>query len=206
MGTVVVDMDADGVRFTSDFTNMAEEIQSQIHLNDVVVPEEHVLTRGGDAFQEQLKALNWERLGSAALYNATALCALDAALAYADDRVQFDQPIGDFQGIEWKLADMVTRLQASRHLTFQAGRIAVEDGRVPNPMATTMAKLFASEVSNFVVDEALQIHGANGYQQGHDLEYLYRLARGFPIAGGTDEIQKNSIATFLEREGVPRLS
>jgi alkylation response protein AidB-like acyl-CoA dehydrogenase len=184
---------------------MAEDTQSQVLMKDVVIPEENVLTRGGDAFKRQLNALNWERLGGAVMATSSALCAFDKALEYAQDREQFDQPIADFQGIEWKLADMATELQAARHLTFRAAINAVKRGQIPDPMETMMVKLYAAQVADRVVDEALQIHGANGYQQGHDLEYLRRLVRGFRIAGGTDEIQKNAIAKFVKRQGLPHL-
>jgi alkylation response protein AidB-like acyl-CoA dehydrogenase len=204
MGTLILNLDADGVEFVSDFTNMAGEVQSQIRMNDVIIPEENVLTRG-EGFKLQMKALNWERLAGTTIANATALCALDKALDYSQDRKQFGQPIGDFQGIEFKLADMVTELQASRQLLFQTGKNAVDQGRVPDPMETLMASLYAAQTAGTVVDEALQIHGANGYMQGHDLEYLYRFARGFRIGGGTDEILKNEIAKFLKEEGAPRL-
>jgi hypothetical protein len=72
-------------------------------------------------------------------------------------------------------------------------------------MAASMAKLTAADTANEVVSEALQIHGANGYMRGHPLEYLYRFARGYRIAGGTDEIQRNTIARRLKRDGLPPL-
>jgi alkylation response protein AidB-like acyl-CoA dehydrogenase len=205
MGTVIMDLDADGVEFTNNFTNMAEDTQSQVLMKDVEIPEENVLTRGEDAFRRQLDALNWERLGGAVMANAAALCALDKALEYSQDRKQFGQSIGDFQSIEHKLADMVTELQAARQLTFRAAINAVEQERIPDPMETMTATLYSCQTADRIVDEALQIHGANGYQQGHDLEYLYRFVRGLRIAGGTDEIQKNTIADLLKKEGVPRL-
>ena len=206
LGTLVVDFDRDGVEVGEHFTNMAGHTQSQFFLNDVYVPEENVLARGEDAFVKQLQALNWERLGSSALANALARNALERALDYAGDRTQFGQPIGDFQGLEWKFADMTKRLQASRALTFSAAQSAVDAGRIPARMETSVAKLYASETVERVVSEALQVFGANGYQQGHPLEYLYRMARGRRIAAGTDEIQKNQIARVLKRDGFPSLT
>jgi alkylation response protein AidB-like acyl-CoA dehydrogenase len=175
-------------------------------MEDVHIPEENVLTRGPDGFKNQLKALNWERLGSSTFANSMARNALGKALDYAEDREQFGQPIGDFQGIEWKLADMTKQLEASRALTYRAATTAVEQGRIPDRMGTSIAKLFSSEIAESVVSEALQIHGANGYQQGHPLEYLYRLARARRIAAGTDEIQKNQIASVLRDDGLPSLT
>jgi len=205
LGTVLVDMDAAGVDVHQHFTNMAGHRQSQFYLEDVHVPEEHVLARGREAFKEQLKALNWERLGSSAVANAFARNALERAIEYSGDREQFGQPIGEFQGIEWKLADAAKRLQASRALTYGAARAAVEADRAPGRFETSIAKLYASEMVEDVVSESLQVHGANGYQRGHPLEYLYRLARGRRIAAGTDEIQKNQIASVLKEDGFPAL-
>ncbi|WP_226480618.1 acyl-CoA dehydrogenase family protein [Natrinema amylolyticum] len=175
-------------------------------MEDVTVPEENVVTRGSDGFENQLRALNWERLGSATLANVIASCALEKALDYAAQREQFDQPIGDFQGIEWKLADAATSLEASRALTHRAAMRAHERGRVPDRRDASMDKLHSSEMVERVVSEALQVHGANGYQRGHPLEYLYRLARARRIAAGTDEIQKNQIASSLKREGLRDLA
>lgn len=205
LGSVIVDMDADGVEIGNHFTNMAGNPQSEFFLEDVVVPEENVLTRGGDGFKEQLKSLNWERLASAAEANAMAMCALEQALGYAEEREQFGQPIGEFQGIEWKIADMVKKLQTSRALVYKAAEHANARERVPDPLEAAIAKLYASEVADYVVDQALQIHGANGYQQGSEVEYLYRFARGYRIAGGTDEILKNTIASMVKKQGMSAL-
>jgi alkylation response protein AidB-like acyl-CoA dehydrogenase len=206
LGSAVVDLEDPGIEVQQHYTNMADHVQTQFQLNDVPVPEENVLTRGSDGFKQQLQALNWERLGSATLANSFARCALDKALDYAENRSQFGQPIGDFQGIEWKLADMAKRLEASRALTYQAASRAHEQGRVPDRLNSSLAKLFSSESVEQIVSEALQIHGANGYQQGHPLEHLYRLARGRRLAAGTDEIQKNQIASVLKKHGLPDLA
>ncbi|WP_226482735.1 acyl-CoA dehydrogenase family protein [Natrinema amylolyticum] len=207
-GSVVVDLEdnEDRVEIEQHYTNMAGHTQTQFRMHDIVVPEEHVLTRGKGGFKQQLQALNWERLGSATLANTIARCALDRALEYGQQREQFDQPIADFQGIEWKLADMVKELEASRSLTYRAAMNAEEQGRIPDRLDASLAKLYSGEMVETVVSEALQIHGANGYQQGHALEYLYRLARGRRLAAGTDEIQKNQIAAALKRDGLPSLT
>lgn len=203
LGTVVVDLDSSGVEIAQHFENMFGHTQSQFFLEDVHVPQENVLVRGEEAFRELLRSLNWERLGSAVLSNAAALCAFDRALEYAGERRQFGQPIGDFQGVEWKLAGMATRLQATRSLVYSAAVEAHESGQPPGRMVASMANLYSARTLEYVASEALQIHGANGYQQGHPIEYLYRFARGRRIAAGTDEIQLNTIAGALKREGLP---
>ncbi|ADB62645.1 acyl-CoA dehydrogenase domain protein (plasmid) [Haloterrigena turkmenica DSM 5511] len=206
LGSLVLDLDDDGVEIAQHYTNMADHVQTQFYMEDIVVPEENVLTRGKEGFKDQLKALNWERLGSATLSNAIAGCAIDHALEYAQQREQFGQPIGDFQGIEWKLADMVKQLEGSRALTYRAAVNAHEQGRIPDRLDASIAKLTSGEMVEDVVSEALQIHGANGYQREHPLEYLYRVARGRRLAAGTDEIQKNTIASVLKSDGLPSLT
>ncbi|MFB6130837.1 MAG: acyl-CoA dehydrogenase family protein [Salinigranum sp.] len=205
LGSVVIEFDWDGVEVDQHYTNMADHSQTHFRMEDVVVPEENVVTRGKEGFKQQLKALNWERLGSATVANAWGRCALSKALDYADQREQFGQPIGDFQGIEWKLADVAKRLEASRALTYRAATNAHEQGRIPDRLDASLAKLYASETVEYVTSECLQVFGANGYQQGHPLEHLYRLARGRRLAAGTDEIQKNQIAAELKKNGIPDL-
>lgn len=203
LGIVVVDLDAPGIEVADHFTNMAGHTQSQFFLNDVELPEQNVLVRGRDAFKQQLTELNWERLGIAAVSNAAARCALDRSLSYAKQRVQFDQPIADFQGIEWKLVEMLRDVEASRALTFRAAEDASDRGDAPRRIHSSLAKLHAAQMLERVASEALQIHGANGYQQGHGIEYLYRFGRRNRLAGGTDEIQKNTIAKALKEDGLP---
>jgi len=205
LGTLIMDFDSPGVEIGKHFTNMFGHTQTQFFMNDITIPEENVLTRGPQAFKEQLEALNWERLGNAALSNGTAMYIFDRALEYAKDREQFGQSIGDFQGIEWKLADMAKMIQTSRNQMYAAANAAEDAGGVPDRLSTHIANLWSGEVLDEVADETLQIHGANGYQQGHPIEYFYRFARGRRIAAGTDEIQKNTIARVLKENGLPSL-
>lgn len=205
LGTVVIELDSPGIEVGNDFTNMFGNTQTQFYMDDVVVPEEYILTRGRDAFKEQLQSLNWERVGSAALCTGTAMCAFDKGLQYAKEREQFGQPIADFQGIEWKLADMAKKVQAARELTYSAAKTAYDEGRPPDRLRTSLANLYSAEILEEVISESLQIHGATGYQQGHPLEWMYRFGRGRRMASGTDEIQKNAIASVLKRGGLPHI-
>jgi alkylation response protein AidB-like acyl-CoA dehydrogenase len=201
LGAVLVDLDAEGVELSEVYTNMFGGDQGHFFFNEVVIPRENVLVRGEEEFTKMVDSLNWERLGGAIFANLIAICAFEKALDYAQEREQFGQPIGDFQGIEWKLADMAKQIEVSRAFTHQAAKSASENNRIPDEFETTIAKCFSAEMVDPVVSEALQIHGAAGYQQGHPLEYLYRLARSRRIGGGTTEMQKNSIATVLKRDG-----
>ena len=203
LGAFVTDMDADGIEVQQHYTNMAEHTQTHFYIEDVTVPAENVLARGPEGFKRILQALNWERIGSSTLANAIAGCAVEHALEYAEDREQFGQPIAEFQGIGWKFADMVKELEASRALAYRAAIDARESDAPPDRLQTSLAKLYSGEMVERVVSEALQVHGANGYQRGHPLEYLYRLARGRRLAAGTDEVQKNGIADALREVGLP---
>jgi len=205
LGTVIMDFDAPGVEIAQHYTNMHGETQTQFYMEDVHIPDDHVLVRGQDALYEQLKALNWERVGSATYANSMSICALNKAIDYAQDRVQFDQPIGEFQGIQWKIADMMKQLESARSVAYRAAESTQQNDDAPDRLQTSIAKLQASETVERVTSEALQIHGANGYQKGHPLEYLYRLARGRRIAAGTDEIMKNNISDVALERGIPML-
>jgi len=202
IGSMVVDLDQPGIE-RQELMNMAGHAQAHYYFDDVTVPEENVLLHGEELGKSQLGALNWERLGIATKCNFIAAAALKQALKYAQDREQFDQPIAEFQGMEWKLARMTQELEASRALTHQAAKRAVQMDRFPTRMEASVAKLYAAQMVDAVVDEALQINGASGYVRGHEIEYLYRLARLNRIAGGTDEIQRNNIASELKKNGVP---
>lgn len=217
LGTVLVDLDAPGVDVHEHYTNMAGHTQSHLFFEDVPVPEAHVLVRGKAALKEQLKALNWERVGSAAYATAMARCALEHAVDYAGDREQFGQPIGEFQGLRWEVADAVKRYAASRTLTHDAAT-HTHGGDVsttadapgtpahPDRLRASIAKLHASETAEAVVSDCLQTFGATGYQRGHPLEYLHRLARGRRIAAGTDEIMLENIADeVFDGSGLPSL-
>lgn len=100
---------------------------------------------------------------------------------------------------------MVKELEAAWALTYRAAVNANEQDRIPDRFNASLAKLYSSEAVEYVVSEALQIHGANDYQQGHPLEYLYRLARGRRTAAGSDEIQKNQISNAPKKNGISGL-
>lgn len=202
LGTVIMDLDAQGFEVKKYYENMAGQTQAHFTMDDVRIPSENVLAQGKEAFKQQLEALNWERLGSTAYANAIACCALEKALDYANDREQFDQPIGDFQGMGWKLADAATELEASRSLMYRAATNAIDRQRVPDRLETSIAKLHSAQMVEKVVSESLQTFGARGYQSEHPLEYLYRLQRSRRIATGSDEMMKNSIADEVLETGL----
>jgi alkylation response protein AidB-like acyl-CoA dehydrogenase len=197
IGAVVVDANADRLEVNDGYENMAGHTQNDLFFDDCAVPKEHILALGDDSFKELLKEFNVERCHNAMMCVACGLNAFDKALSHTQEREQFDQPIGDFQGIKWKLADMATKLEGARLLIYRA---ASQEN--PGRMEASMAKVRANEVGQEVVDEALQIHGAMGYSKESPIEYLYRLVRGWKIAGGTVETQRNGIAEQLKKYGL----
>jgi alkylation response protein AidB-like acyl-CoA dehydrogenase len=197
IGAVVVDADADGLTVGDGYENMAGGVQTDLYLDDCRVSKEQILAIGEDSFKQLLKEFNVERCHNAMMCVACGLNAFDKALSHAAERNQFDQPLSDFQGIEWKLARMATELESARLLIYRAA-----ESDSPSRLETSIAKIKANEVGQEVVDEALQIHGAMGYTKGNPLEYMYRLVRGWKIAGGTIEIQLNGVATELKKYGL----
>jgi len=127
---------------------------------------------------------------------------LDMAVAYAKEREQFGRPIADFQGIQFKLANMATEIEAARHLIYAAALLRDRGEKVTKYSA--MAKLYASEVSMRATNEAIQIYGGNGYSREYPVERFWRDAKLTEIGEGTSEIQRIVIARELVREAAAR--
>ncbi len=206
LGSVVVPLDDPGIKIEQSYTNMAGYSQTHFTMDDVVIPEDNVLTRGDDGFKQQLISLNWERLGSSALTVAWAEAGLQHALEWASEREQFDRQIEDFQGMEWKLAEMYRKIETAASVVYQSAASADGATEAPSRLTTSVAKLHCSQIAEEVVSEAVQTVGARAYQQGHPLEFLYRFTRSRRIAAGTDEMQLNTIAKALKEDGLPAVS
>lgn len=201
VGAVVVEADAPGFSLGAATENMAGHDQYELVFDDCEVPEENVLVYGGgESFKQLLVEFNVERCHNAMMCVACGLNAFDKAREHAATREQFGQPIGEFQGIGWKFAEMATRLESARLLIYRAASNAADGS--PSRLETSMAKVAANEAGEFAVDEALQIHGAMGYSKESPIEYLYRWVRGWRIAGGTAEIQRDTIAEQLRKHGL----
>jgi len=168
---------------------------AEVIFEDCRIPQENLLGEEGHGFIDSLKVLDGGRISIAALSVGIAQGAFDAALRYSQQRRQFGRPISDFQGIQWKLADMATEIEAARLLTYQAARR--KDQGHPVTREASMAKLFASEVAVRVTGEALQIHGGYGFLKDYPVEKFYRDARLCTIGEGTSEIQRLVIARSL---------
>ena len=168
----------------------------EIHFEDYRCPAEDMLGQEGDGFKIAMAVLDAGRIGIGAQALGIAEAAYEAELQYSRDRQAFGQPIGQFQMIQQKLADMKCRIEASRLLIYQAA-LAKEEFKKTGKRFTleaSMAKLFASETANFVAREALQIHGGMGYSKELPVERYFRDAKVTEIYEGTSEIQRMVIA------------
>ena len=167
----------------------------EIVLNDCEVPVENRLGEEGQGLKIALGALDGGRIGIGALAVGLAQGALDESVKYAKQRRAFGKTIGDFQAIQWMLADMQTEIEAARALVYYAAWLK-DAGKRLGSMASK-AKLYASEMVNRVVYKAVQIHGSVGYSRETDVERMYRDARVTTIYEGTSEVQKMIIARDL---------
>lgn len=168
---------------------------AELILEDVRVPDANVLGEVGKGFKYAMMDLDSARIGTAAQGFGTAEAALELAIKYANERVQFGRPISKFQGIQWYLAEMATKIDSAKWMAYHAAWMCNEGMRFTKEAA--MAKLYGSKVGKEVVDMALQIHGGYGYMKDYALERMYRDVRITEIYEGTSEIQKVVIAGQL---------
>jgi butyryl-CoA dehydrogenase/acyl-CoA dehydrogenase len=174
-----------------------------LQLNNVRVPKENLVGgEEGGAFSSTLSGLTMARIHTAARSIGLARGALEDSLEYAQQREQFDQPIGQFQSIRFKLATMATKIEAARQLTHSVAAKASEEPGLRYDREAGMAKYFASEMSEEVTSEGIQIHGGNGYTTDYPLERYWRDARLTKIFEGTSEIQQRIISKRLFEDGV----
>ena len=161
----------------------------------VRIPKENLIGAEGEGFKQALAVLDTGRIGIAALSVGLAQGALDAAVKYAKERRAFGKAIGEFQGIQFKLAAMQTEIQAARLLTYRAAM--ARDRGEPLNLIAAEAKLFASEVAQRIAAEAVQIHGGYGFIKDFPVEKFYRDVKLLTIGEGTSEVQKMVIAKNL---------
>jgi short-chain 2-methylacyl-CoA dehydrogenase len=159
------------------------------------VPEDHLLGPRGKGFQQFLEILDGGRISLAAMGVGLAQGAYDLSSAYAQERQQFGKPIARFQAVQFKLADMATEIEAGRALVYRAAWLK-DEGR-PFALAAAQAKLYTGELSNRVVNAALQIHGGYGFMEESAISRLYRDQKILEIGEGTNEVQRMVIAKHL---------
>jgi len=170
---------------------------AQLAFDNVRVPADQQLGADGAGFKIAMSTLDGGRIGIASQALGIAKAALEAATAYAKQREQFGKPIGAFQAIQWKIAEMAMRYDAARLLTLRAANLKDRGEKYGEQAA--MAKLFASEASNYIAEEAVQIFGGNGYSKEFPVERHFRDARITSIYEGTSEAQRMVIAAHRLR-------
>jgi alkylation response protein AidB-like acyl-CoA dehydrogenase len=165
---------------------------SELIFEDCEIPAENLLGKEGEGFIDSMRILDGGRISIAALSLGIGRGAYDAARSYVKQRHQFGKAISEFQGIQWKLADMATQLDAARLLTQRAA--VMKDAGQKTTLESSMAKLMASEVAVRVCDEAVQLHGGYGFIKDYPVEKFYRDVKLCTIGEGTSEIQRLIIA------------
>ncbi|MEL6537062.1 MAG: acyl-CoA dehydrogenase family protein, partial [Bacteroidota bacterium] len=178
-----------------DKLGMRASETAEMIFEDCRVPAENVLGEVGEGFVQSLKVLDGGRISIAALSLGIAEGALEASISYSKERQQFNQPIANFQGISFKLADMATKLQAARLLTDRSAELKNNGQRVT--IESAMAKYYASEICVELSNEAVQIFGGYGFTKDYPVEKYYRDSKLCTIGEGTSEIQKVVISRML---------
>ncbi|MBI4445244.1 MAG: acyl-CoA dehydrogenase family protein [Acidobacteria bacterium] len=175
---------------------------ARIYLDNVRIHESQRLGAEGDGFKVAMGALDHGRLGVAAGAVGVGQACLDASLEFARNRVQFGQPIGQFQMIQQVLAEMATEIEAARLLVYRAA--AQKDSGKRNTTETSMAKFFATEAATRAANEAVLLHGSYGYSNSSPVERYLRDIKGYQIYEGTNHIQRIIIARAMLKGEVPQ--
>ena len=204
IGSVLLERESKGVSVGKKSHFMSGEEWTQLHFEDVFVPDERLLL-GEGGFKKQIAGFNVERIGNTARSLALGRYAYERARQWAMERKQFGRLLCEFQGLQWKFAEMKMKLDAGQLLLYRAAANA--DRGFPSAEETSIAKAFCNQAGFDVANEALQTMGGMGYSQEELVEYCLRRCRGWMIAGGSIEILKNRIAegifgrSFSQRPG-----
>jgi len=181
-----------------DKLGLRASVTSEIILEDCKIPEENILGKPDNAFADALKILDGGRISIGAMALGIAQGCLDESVKFAKERKQFGRPIGNFQAIQWMLADMHTKIEASRLLVYESAWR--KDHGLNFKKEAAMCKLFASEVGMRAAVKAIQIHGGYGYTKDYDVERFFRDVKLTEIGEGTSEIQRLVIARELLKD------
>lgn len=197
ISAIIVPTDAEGVSIKSDYKKMGVRGSdtAEVVLEDVRVPKRNLLGDAKQGFKQFLSTLDGGRISIAALGLGIAQAALDKALQYAKERMQFGKPIASFQAIQFKLADMAMEIELSKNMIYKAAWL--KDNNKPFSKEAAYAKLFATETAVRASNQAIQIHGGYGYMQEYEVERYLRDAKLLEIGEGTSEIQRLVIARQL---------
>jgi butyryl-CoA dehydrogenase len=195
--TFIVDLASEGVELLRNETKLGirGSYTTAFAFNNLRVPQEDLLGSEGQGFKIAMETLNGGRIGIAAQALGIAEGAFERSLAYAKERKQFGQPISELQAIQFKLADMYTRIETSRLVVYRSAWL--KDNKKPYAADSALCKLHASETATFVTKEAIQIHGGYGYVSEYEVERMYRDAKITEIYEGTSEVQRLIISRNL---------
>jgi hypothetical protein len=200
LSAFIVDKDTKGFRpgKKENKLGLRASDTAELIFEDCAIPTENLLGKEGDGFIDAMRVLDGGRISIAALSLGMAQGAYEAALNYSRERRQFGKAIGEFQAIQWKLADMATEIDAARLLTMRAA--SMKDAGMKTTLESSMAKLYASEVAVRCANEGVQIHGGYGFIKDYPAEKYYRDVKLCTIGEGTSEIQRLVIARQLLKE------
>ena len=200
-GFLAIRGEAEGLRVTRREPTMGlcGMPEGEITFSDLEIPPDRVLLPPSGfkrGFADLINAYNSQRVGAGTVAMGIAAGALEHAVAWAKSREQFGRPIGEFQGLQWMLADMQTQITAARLMLYAAADSRGPNGSAfPDPNLAAQAKIFASEAAIKIVNDALQIFGARGYSRDFPLERMARDVRMFTIGGGTAQVLRTLVAS-----------
>lgn len=194
IGSVLIERGTPGFIIGKRSSFMSGEEWCPLYFEDCRIPKANVLL-GPGGFKKQISGFNVERLGNSSRALALGRYAFETAKRHALDRKQFGRPLCEFQGLQWKFADMLMKLEAAQLFLYRAA--SVPEGRLPAANDTAMAKLACNQAGWEVANEALQVMGGYGYSTESLVEYCVKRTRGWMIAGGSIEILKNRIAEHV---------
>ena len=199
IGCVLVNREMKGFEVTARYHTMGGEYLAEIQFNDVEVPIENVILRQG-GFKKLLSAFNTQRCLNPSVSLGMAEAAFEEAIKYARERNIRGHPISDFQGIQWKLAEMYRDIEAGRSLLYRACLTA---NPFPNPHEAAIAKMFVNEMAIRVASEALQVHGGYGFCDDYPISRIYRGVRYGTLGGGATEALKDLVGKKLVKDFDP---
>ncbi len=201
IGSVLIEKSSAGLQHGKTSSFMSGEEWAELRFDNVFVPEEMVLLKEG-GFKRQIAGFNVERIGNAARSLALGRYAYETAREWALQRRQFGRLLCEFQGLQWKFADMKMKLDAAQLLLYRAAANA--DRGLPSADETAIAKAFCNQAGFDVANESMQVMGGTGYSSDALVEYCVRRCRGWMIAGGSIEILKNRIAESVFGRDFPQ--
>jgi alkylation response protein AidB-like acyl-CoA dehydrogenase len=201
IGSVLVERGAEGFTFGKQVRFLSGEEWNPLFFDDVYIPPENVVL-GPGGFKKQMSGFNVERIGNSSRSLALGQYAYEVAREHVLTRRQFNRPLADFQGVQWKFAEMKIQLDAAQLLLYRAAVSA--DRSFPSAHETAIAKVACNRAGFNVSNEAMQAMGGAGYSQDSLVEYCFRRTRGWMIAGGAIEILLNRIAEHVFDKSFPQ--